>query len=132
MDRNLINISQIESFYKMLFYKKGITDNIFVGNLPITIATTMTNMMLIDCSVGINDLHSHGFGSVNVFLYAKPIGANMEKDIKTLNAMENALSAALDANTSLNYSVDINWHDCGYDTNRNLHYDVVNIKTTIK
>ena len=132
MDRNLINISQVERFYKMLFYKKGITDNIFVGNLPITIATTMTNMMLIDCSVGINDLHSHGLGSVNVFLYAKPIGANMEKDIKTLNAMENALSAALDANTSLNYSVDINWHDCGYDTNRNLHYDVVNIKTTIK
>ncbi len=132
MDRNLINISQVERFYKMLFYKKGITDNIFVGNLPITIATTMTNMMLIDCSVGINDLHSHGFCSVNVFLYAKPIGANMEKDIKTLNAMENALSAALDTNTSLNYSVDINWHDCGYDANRNLHYDVVNIKTTIK
>ena len=132
MDRNLINISQVERFYKMLFYKKGITDNIFVGNLPSTLSTTMTNMMLIDCSVGISDLHSHGSGSVNVYLYTRPIGANMEKDIKTLNAMENALSSTLDNNASPNYSVDINWHDCGYDTNRNLHYDVVNIKTTIK
>lgn len=132
MDKNKMNISQIERFFSMLLFKKGISDNIFLGTLPATLESTWNNMVLIDCGTSIFNYNSHGFGSVNIFLYARPIGASMTKNVQVLNDMEATLTSVIQSSNDNVYSVKINWHDSGYDSNRNFHYNVINIETIIK
>lgn|SRR5574344_1687466 len=131
MEQKYQNISMIENFFSMLLTNKGISDNIYVGTLPSKIDSTWTNIVFVDTN-SIYDKDSHGYGSVNVYLYARPIGDLLKKNVKVLNAMENALAIAISSNTDAHYSLDYSWRDNGYDTTRNLHFDIINFSILVK
>lgn len=131
MEQKYKNISQIENFFSMLFTGKGITDNIYVGTLPSKVDSSWNDMLYVDTN-SIYDKDSHGYGSVNVYLYARPIGDMLKKNVKVLNAMENALSVAIDSNKNIHYSICKNWSDSGYDSTRNFHYNIINITILVK
>ena len=131
MENKYKNISMIENFFSMLLTNKGISDNIFVGTLPSTIATSWNNMVYVDTN-SIYDLDSHGYGSVNIYLYAKPITDLSKKNVKVLNAMENALESTIESYSNNHYTIQYNWRDAGYDSTRNFHFDIINFSVLIK
>lgn len=128
-----MTISQIERFFVMLLYNKGVSEKTYYGSLPTTIDDTCESFVLVDCGNGISDLDSHGFGSVNLYLYARPLKDGYgTKNLPVLNQMENTLNSVIDSNTNPNYSISVNWRDSGYNDKINFHYNVVNIKLIIK
>jgi hypothetical protein len=82
----------------------------------------------------VKDRDSHGEASVNIFLYARPTGANLVKNVKKLNKMENALTAVvggIENDVDGDYEIIQNYHDSGYDETINFHFNMVNISITI-
>lgn len=119
-------ISRVENFFSMLLTGKGISDNVFVGELPATVDKEWTNIVLVDVNRQ-TDYDSHGFGSASIFLYARPTGKYLKKNVKELDRMEDELNAVIKECQDSDYVLSFNWRDSGYDTNRNFHYNVVNV-----
>ena len=67
MDRNLLNISNIESYLYSIMQGE-ICDNTYVGTLPSTIREEWEDICLIDCGSAIADLDALGGGVVLIWL----------------------------------------------------------------
>lgn len=124
-------ISRIENFFSMLLTGKGISDNIYVGELPPTTKDTWQNMVLVDVNKQ-TDLDAYSTGSATVYLYARPTGSGPTKNVKLLDSMEDKLNEAIDNGSDANYSVDVNWRDSGYDDDRNFHYNAINVNVIVR
>lgn len=123
-------LSRIENFFSMLLANKGISDNIFVGELPPTTQEGWKSMVLVDVNRQ-TDYDAYSTGSASIYLYARPTGEYPSKNVKLLNTMEKCLDAALDGNASPNYTVQVNWRDSDYDNARNFHFNVVNVNVVV-
>ena len=119
-------VSRVEDFVYRLVKGVGISDNIFVSTLPVTIKSTWANMVLVDVGKGEN-LNAYRKFSVNVYLYAKGQGDLQTKNAKVIDAMEQKLLDAVAGSNDEHYKLSVNWSDSDYDSTRNLHFNVVNL-----
>lgn len=129
MDKNLINISNIETFFNALLDNK-VSDNTFFTELPSTIKQEWEEMVVVDCANAIADLNGYGKGNVLIFLYAKPL-SNGSKNVSKLYEMETKLNERIASNTDKNYIISRSNTYTDYDESRNLHCDIVEINLII-
>lgn len=126
------HISQIENLFSKFLTRAKVSANVFVGeDLPATLDSSWEDMVLATPNSQA-DRTAYSSGSVSVFLFARPTGAKLVKNVKVLNRMEEALDTAIDAFSDLHYSMTINWRDQGYDSIRNLHYNVINLEVVVR
>ena len=123
-------VSRVENFVFHLVNEAGLSKNIFVSTLPVTIKSEWANMVLIDVGKGDN-LNAYRRFSVNVYLYAKGQGDLQTKNVNVIDAMEEKLLQAVSDSKDNNYTPIVNWSDSDYDSTRNLHFNVVNLTVKV-
>ena len=123
-------VSRVENFVYRLVKGAGLSSNVFVSTLPVTIKSEWADMVLIDVGKGDN-LNAYRRFSVNVYLYAKGQGDLQTKNVKVIDAMEEKLLQAVSDSKDNNYTPTVNWSDSDYDSTRNLHFNVVNLTVKV-
>ena len=123
-------LSRVENFVYRLVKGAGLSSNIFVSTLPVTIKSEWADMVLIDVGKGDN-LNAYRRFSVNVYLYAKGKGDLQTKNVNVIDAMEEKLLQAVSDSRDNNYTPTVNWSDSDYDSTRNLHFNVVNLTVKV-
>ena len=123
-------VSRVENFVFHLVNEAGLSSNIFVSTLPVTIKSEWADMVLIDVGKGDN-LNAYRRFSVNVYLYAKGKGDLQTKNVNVIDAMEEKLLQAVSDSKDNNYTPTVNWSDSDYDSTRNLHFNVVNLTVKV-
>ena len=123
-------VSRVEDFFKVLLTKYGVSENIFVSRLPVTIKSSWNDMVLIDVGKGVNRNAYRSF-SVNIFLYGRPIGSLQQKNVKVIDAMGQKLLTAITECHDNHYHPVTSWSDSDYDTTRNFHYNVLNFQVLV-
>ena len=123
-------VSRVENFVYRLVKGAGLSSNVFVSTLPVTIKSEWPNMVLIDVGKGDN-LNAYRRFSVNVYLYAKGQGDLQTKNVNVIDAMEEKLLQAVSDSKDNNYTPTVNWSDSDYDSTRNLHFNVVNLTVKV-
>ena len=123
-------VSRVENFVYRLVKGAGLSSNVFVSTLPVTIKSEWANMVLIDVGKGDN-LNAYRRFSVNVYLYAKGKGDLQTKNVNVIDAMEEKLLQAVSDSRDNNYTPTVNWSDSDYDSTRNLHFNVVNLTVKV-
>ena len=123
-------VSRVENFVYHLVKGAGLSPNVFVSTLPVTIKSEWADMVLIDVGKGDN-LNAYRRFSVNVYLYAKGKGDLQTKNVNVIDAMEEKLLQAVSDSKDNNYTPTVNWSDSDYDSTRNLHFNVVNLTVKV-
>lgn len=123
-------VSRVENFVYRLVKGAGLSSNVFVSTLPVTIKSEWADMVLIDVGKGDN-LNAYRRFSVNVYLYAKGKGDLQTKNVNVIDAMEEKLLQAVTDSKDNNYTPTVNWSDSDYDSTRNLHFNVVNLTVKV-
>ena len=123
-------VSRVENFVYRLVKGAGLSSNVFVSTLPVTIKSEWSDMVLIDVGKGDN-LNAYRRFSVNVYLYAKGKGDLQTKKVNVIDAMEEKLLQAVSDSKDNNYTPTVNWSDSDYDSTRNLHFNVVNLTVKV-
>ena len=123
-------VSRVENFVYRLVKGAGLSSNVFVSTLPVTIKSEWSDMVLIDVGKGDN-LNAYRRFSVNVYLYAKGQGDLQTKNVNVIDAMEEKLLQAVSDSKDNNYTPTVNWSDSDYDSTRNLHFNVVNLTVKV-
>lgn len=115
----------------MLLTKAGISDNLFIGNMPATVDSSWKDMVLVDV-LSLKDYGACAKGSANIFLYAKSVDSHGTKPVERLYAMELALDKAIESCNDRHYAIEVNFRDADYDQNRNYYYNVYNVQVIIR
>ena len=123
-------VSRVENFVYRLVKGAGLSSNVFVSTLPVTIKSEWSDMVLIDVGKGDN-LNAYRRFSVNVYLYAKGKGDLQTKNVNVIDAMEEKLLQSIQDCSDNHYHPNINWSDSDYDSTRNLHFNVVNLTVKV-
>ena len=123
-------VSRVENFVYRLVKGAGLSSNVFVSTLPVTIKSEWADMVLIDVGKGDN-LNAYRRFSVNVYLYAKGKGDLQTKNVNVIDAMEEKLLQAVSDSKDNNYTPTVNWSVSDYGYNRNLHFNVVNLTVKV-
>ena len=124
-------LSRIENFFSMLLSNKGLSDNIFIGELPPTTNKEWEDFVNVDIGQQ-RDYGGYSLGYANIYLYARPKGALRRKNVKTLDKMEGVLDMIIDEANSKDYVIQELYRDSGYDTNRQFHFDIISVSVTVK
>ena len=124
-------LSRIENFFSMLLSNRGLSDNIFIGELPPTTNKEWEDFVNVDIGQQ-RDYGGYSLGYANIYLYARPKGALRRKNVKTLDKMEGVLDMIIDEANSKDYVIQELYRDSGYDTNRQFHFDMVSVSVTVK
>lgn len=124
-------LSRIENFFSMLLSNKGLSDNIFIGELPPTTNKEWEDFVNVDIGQQ-RDYGGYSLGYANIYLYARPKGALRRKNVKTLDKMEGILDMIIDEANSKDYVIQELYRDSGYDTNRQFHFDMISVSVTVK
>jgi len=123
------NISKIESYlYSIL--NGTLTDNTFVGRLPDTIKDSWDEMCLIDCSGNIVDEDARATGIVLVSLFARP-NTDGTKNVPAMSRLEIALNEIIRNANDPHYQISRRSTYTDYDSNRNWHYNTVELNIMI-
>ena len=123
-------VSRVENFVYRLVKGAGLSSNVFVSTLPVTLKSEWADMVLIDVGKGDN-INAYRRFSVNVYLYAKGKGDLQTKNVNVIDAMEEKLLQAVSDSRDNNYTPTVNWSDSDYDSTRNLHFNVVNLTVKV-
>ena len=123
-------VSRVENFVYRLVKGAGLSSNVFVSTLPVTIKSEWADMVLIDVGKGEN-FNAYRRFSVNVYLYAKGKGDLQTKNVNVIDTMEEKLLQAIQDCSDNHYHPNINWSDSDYDSTRNLHFNVVNLTVKV-
>ena len=124
-------LSRIENFFSMLLSNKGLSDNIFIGELPPTTNKDWEDFVNVDIGQQ-RDYGGYSLGYANIYLYARPKGALRRKNVKTLDKIEGVLDMIIDEAKSEDYVIQELYRDSGYDTNRQFHFDMISVSVTVK
>ena len=124
-------LSRIENFFSMLLSNKGLSDNIFIGELPPTTNKDWEDFVNVDIGQQ-RDYGGYSLGYANIYLYARPKGALRRKNVKALDKMEGVLDMIIDEANSKDYVIQELYRDNGYDTNRQFHFDMISVSVTVK
>ena len=124
-------IAYIENFFSILLTTAEVSDNVFVGTLPLTTDSEWDNMACVEVQK-MTDYNAYSTGSVLIYLYARPTGTPTRKNVTQLNIMERKLSAAIEGSNDGFYIIQEQWRDNGYDDDRNFHYNVISVSVTVR
>lgn len=124
-------IAHIENFFSKLLTAAGVSDNIFVGTLPLTTDSEWNDMVCVEVQK-MTDYDAYSTGSALIYLYARPTGTPTRKNVSLLNNMENKLSAAIEDSLNGYYVIEEQWRACDYDDDRNFHYNVISVNVTVR
>lgn len=119
-------LSRIENFFSMLLTKGKISDNIFVGELPPTTSKDWDDFVNVD--VGQQREHGgYSSGYANIYLYARPKGIPLRKNVKLLDKMEGILDDVIKNSNNKDYTIQVLYRDSGYDSNRQFHFQMISV-----
>ena len=119
-------LSRIENFFSMLLTKGKISDNIFVGELPPTTSKNWDDFVNVD--VGQQRYHGgYSSGYANIYLYARPKGTPLRKNVKLLDKMEGILDDVIKNSNNKDYTIQVLYRDSGYDSNRQFHFQMISV-----
>lgn len=119
-------LSRIENFFSMLLTKGKISDNIFVGELPPTTSKNWDDFVNVD--VGQQREHgAYSSGYANIYLYARPKGTPLRKNVKLLDKMEGILDDVIKHSNDKDYTIQVLYRDSGYDSNRQFHFLIISV-----
>ena len=119
-------LSRIENFFSMLLTKGKISDNIFVGELPPTTSKNWDDFVNVD--VGQQREHGgYSSGYANIYLYARPKGTPLRKNVKLLDKMEGTLDDVIKQSNNKDYTIQVLYRDSGYDSNRQFHFQMISV-----
>lgn len=132
MKNDYINISSILTHLDAVI-REHVCKRCYVGTLPSTLEDGAMDMVVIDCGNTIRDLNAYGKGTINIYMYAQPVGGQM--NVFALSELERKFSKAIRENKfdSEYYSVPdvILLSGQGYDTTYNMHYYIKSIRMLI-
>ncbi len=124
-------LSRIENFFSMLLTKGKISDNIFVGELPPTTSKNWDDFVNVD--VGQQREHgAYSSGYANIYLYARPKGTPLRKNVKLLDKMEGILDDVIKHSNNKDYTIQVLYRDSGYDSNRQFHFQMISVSVIVK
>lgn len=129
MDKNKLNISAIETFFNELLDEK-VSSNTYFTTLPTTFEEKPNDMVLVDCGTAIQDLNAYGYGTVLVWLYAKPLSSG-KKNVSILSRMEKLLNEAIQSNTNKTYKISRLGEFADYDSDAQMHCNIVQVQLLI-
>lgn len=110
----------------MLLTKGKISDNIFVGELPPTTSKDWDDFVNVD--VGQQREHGgYSSGYTNIYLYARPKGTPLRKNVKLLDKMEGILDDVIKQSNNKDYTIQVLYRDSGYDSNRQFHFQMISV-----
>lgn len=119
-------LSRIENFFSMLLTKGKISDNIFVGELPPTTSKNWDDFVNVD--VGQQREHGgYSSGYANIYLYARPKGTPLRKNVKLLDKMEGILDDVIKQSNNKDYTIQVLYRDSGYDSIRQFHFQMISV-----
>ena len=119
-------LSRIENFFSMLLTKGKISNNIFVGELPPTTSKNWDDFVNVD--VGQQREHGgYSSGYANIYLYARPKGTPLRKNVKLLDKMEGILDDVIKNSNNKDYTIQVLYRDSGYDSNLQFHFQMISV-----
>lgn len=124
-------LSRIENFFSILLTKGKISDNIFVGELPPTTSKDWNDFVNVDVGQQ-TDRGAYSSGFANIYLYARPKGTPLRKNIKQLDKMEGILDALISKSNDKDYCIQELYRDSGYDSNRQFHYQLISLSVIVR
>lgn len=124
-------LSRIENFFSMLLTKKGISNNIFVGELPPTTSKDWSDFVNVDVGQQ-RDKGGYSSGYANIYLYARPTGSPPRKNVAKLDKMEGILDEVIEASRNGDYVIQELYRDSGYDSNRQFHFNMISVQVIAK
>lgn len=119
-------LSRIENFFSMLLTKGKISNNIFVGELPPTTSKNWDDFVNVDVGQQ-RDYGGYSSGYVNIYLYARPKGTPLRKNVKLLDKMEGILDDVIKHSNNKDYTIQVLYRDSGYDSNRQFHFQIISV-----
>ena len=119
-------LSRIENFFSMLLTKGKISDNIFVGELPPTTSKDWDDFVNVDVGQQ-RDHGGYSSGYANIYLYARPKGTPLRKNVKLLDKMEGILDDVIKNSNNKDYTIQVLYRDSGYDSNRQFHFQMISV-----
>lgn len=119
-------LSRIENFFSMLLANKGLSKNVFVGELPPTTYKEWDDFVNVDVGQQ-RDYGGYSSGYANIYLYARPKGTPLRKNVKLLDKMEGVLDKIIDESRDANYTISTLYRDSGYDSNRQFHFQMISV-----
>ena len=119
-------LSRIENFFSMLLTKGKISDNIFVGELPPTTSKDWDDFVNVDVCQQ-RDHGGYSSGYANIYLYARPKGTPLRKNVKLLDKMEGILDDVIKQSNNKDYTIQVLYRDSGYDSNRQFHFQMISV-----
>lgn len=119
-------MSRIENFFSMLLTKGKVSDNIFVGELPPTTSKNWNDFVWVDVGQQ-RDHGGYASGYANIYLYARPTGSPPRKNVARLDKMEDILDSVIDDSKSEHYTIQEQYRDSGYDSNRQFHFNMISV-----
>ena len=124
-------LSRIENFFSMLLTKGKISNNIFVGELPPTTSKNWDDFVNVD--VGQQREHGgYSSGYANIYLYARPKGDPLRKNVKLLDKMEGILDDVIKQSNNKDYTIQVLYRDSGYDSNRQFHFQMISVSVIVR
>ena len=119
-------LSRIENFFSMLLTKGKISDKIFVGELPPTTSKNWDDFVNVDVGQQ-RDYGGYSSGYANIYLYARPKGTPLRKNVKLLDKMEGILDDVIKHSNNKDYTIQVLYRDSGYDSNRQFHFQMISV-----
>jgi len=119
-------LSRIENFFSMLLTKGKISDNIFVGELPPTTSKNWDDFVNVDVGQQ-RDYGGYSSGYANIYLYARPKGTPLRKNVELLDKMEGILDDVIKHSNNKDYTIQVLYRDSGYDSNRQFHFQMISV-----
>lgn len=129
MDRNLINISKIETYLYSII-DNVVSENTFVGTPPETLKESWQDMCFIDLGPNIKDYDAYGSGAVLVWLYARPL-ANGAKNVAKMSELETKLNEVIENAHNGTYRITRRATYADYDPDRKWHCNIVELNLII-
>lgn len=124
-------LSRIENFFSMLLTNGKISDNIFVGELPPTTSKNWDDFVNVDVGQQ-RDHGGYSSGYANIYLYARPKGIPLRKNVKLLDKMEGILDDVIKNSNNKDYTIQVLYRDSGYDTNRQFHFQMISVSVIVR
>lgn len=128
MDRNLMNISKIETFFDTLL-RGTVSDNVFFTYLPDAVEESWKEMVLVDCSA-MDDWDAFGRGTVLVMIYVPPMPSG-RKNVAVMSSVEQRLNSAIDRCADPIYRIRRGETYSDYDAERKMFVNIVTVELVV-
>ena len=128
MDKNILNISKIETYLNSIL-DGAVSQNTFFTTYPdpsVVASSNWQDMVLVDIPSGIRDLEAYGNGFIFVGLYARPLESG-KKNVAKMSELEQKLNDVIANANNKNYVIVRNDVHSTYDEDINWHCNVVEL-----